>query len=80
MIKVLTLPALAAGLILFHNHPSGDPTPSKEDLALTRRLKQAGRLRRHRFSKNLAGVDEASGRAGDAGGLRARSQTELGVV
>ncbi len=25
----------AAGLILFHNHPSGDPTPSNEDLALT---------------------------------------------
>lgn len=34
----------AAGLILFHNHPSGDPTPSKEDLALTRRLKQAGSI------------------------------------
>jgi DNA repair protein RadC len=32
----------AAGLILFHNHPSGDPTPSREDLELTRRLKKAG--------------------------------------
>jgi DNA repair protein RadC len=32
----------AAGLILFHNHPSGDPTPSREDLSLTRRLRQAG--------------------------------------
>ena len=32
----------AAGLILFHNHPSGDPTPSREDLELTRRLKSAG--------------------------------------
>jgi DNA repair protein RadC len=34
----------AAGLILFHNHPSGDPTPSREDLELTRRLKEAGHI------------------------------------
>ncbi len=34
----------AAALILAHNHPSGDPTPSKEDLALTARLVQAGEL------------------------------------
>lgn len=36
--------ARAAGLILFHNHPSGDPEPSAEDLALTRRLAAAGTL------------------------------------
>lgn len=34
----------AASLILAHNHPSGDPTPSEEDLAITRRLTEAGRL------------------------------------
>jgi DNA repair protein RadC len=34
----------AAALILFHNHPSGDPEPSAEDLALTRRLVSAGAL------------------------------------
>ena len=34
----------AASLILAHNHPSGDPTPSEEDLAITRRLMEAGRL------------------------------------
>ncbi len=34
----------AAALILAHNHPSGDPTPSTEDIALTRRLCQAGTL------------------------------------
>ena len=28
----------AAALVLAHNHPSGDPTPSREDLALTRQL------------------------------------------
>jgi DNA repair protein RadC len=34
----------AAGVILFHNHPSGDPEPSEEDLALTRRLVAGGSL------------------------------------
>lgn len=34
----------AAAVILVHNHPSGDPTPSREDVALTRRLLQAGEL------------------------------------
>ena len=32
----------AAAVVLFHNHPSGDPTPSDDDLALTRRLAHAG--------------------------------------
>lgn len=38
-------PALAenaAGIVLVHNHPSGDPTPSEEDVKLTRQLGQAG--------------------------------------
>jgi DNA repair protein RadC len=34
----------AAALILVHNHPSGDPTPSAEDVALTERLRQVGDL------------------------------------
>lgn len=34
----------AAGLVLFHNHPSGDPTPSREDQSLTRRLREAGNI------------------------------------
>ena len=34
----------AAALIVAHNHPSGDPEPSAEDLAVTRRLIEAGRL------------------------------------
>jgi DNA repair protein RadC len=36
--------ARAAAVILFHNHPSGDPEPSEEDLALTRRLVAGGAL------------------------------------
>lgn len=34
----------AASLIVAHNHPSGDPTPSPEDAAVTRRLQEAGEL------------------------------------
>jgi DNA repair protein RadC len=34
----------AAALVLVHNHPSGDPTPSAEDNALTDRLRRAGEL------------------------------------
>ncbi|HPC82300.1 MAG TPA: DNA repair protein RadC [Thermoanaerobaculaceae bacterium] len=33
-------------LLLWHNHPSGDPTPSEDDIQLTRRLADAGRLLR----------------------------------
>lgn len=36
--------ANAASIILTHNHPSGDPAPSKEDINITARLVQAGRL------------------------------------
>lgn len=38
------LEANAAALVAFHNHPSGDPTPSADDLALTRRLVASGDL------------------------------------
>ena len=34
----------AAAVILIHNHPSGDPAPSREDREITRRLKDAGDL------------------------------------
>jgi DNA repair protein RadC len=34
----------AASMIVVHNHPSGDPTPSPEDIAVTRAMVQAGRL------------------------------------
>jgi DNA repair protein RadC len=36
--------AAAAALVLVHNHPSGDPTPSAEDREVTRRLSKAGEL------------------------------------
>lgn len=34
----------AVAVILLHNHPSGDPTPSKQDILITRRVTEAGRL------------------------------------
>ncbi|MCZ6691057.1 MAG: DNA repair protein RadC [Planctomycetota bacterium] len=34
----------AASIIVAHNHPSGDPTPSAEDLEITARLRKAGEL------------------------------------
>jgi DNA repair protein RadC len=34
----------AAALVLVHNHPSGDPSPSAEDIALTKRLCEVGDL------------------------------------
>lgn len=34
----------ASALIVAHNHPSGDPTPSPEDIEVTRRLRQVGEM------------------------------------
>jgi len=34
----------AAGVILIHNHPSGNPNPSEEDIRITKQLVEAGRL------------------------------------
>ena len=36
--------ASAASIIVAHNHPSGDPEPSEEDLSITRRLAQVGEI------------------------------------
>ena len=34
----------AAAILLIHQHPTGDPTPSSEDISITRRLSEAGEL------------------------------------
>ena len=34
----------AVSIIVIHNHPSGDPTPSKEDLMITKRIYEAGKI------------------------------------
>lgn len=35
---------LAAQVIIAHNHPSGDPSPSRDDLEITKRLVEAGKI------------------------------------
>jgi DNA repair protein RadC len=37
-------PRGVAGVVLIHNHPSGDPSPSDEDVRLTKRIRQAGEI------------------------------------
>lgn len=34
----------ASGIVCLHNHPSGDPEPSREDIEITRRLVEAGKI------------------------------------
>jgi DNA repair protein RadC len=41
---VPALECAATAVILAHNHPSGDPKPSPEDIHLTKQLKEAGQL------------------------------------
>ena len=36
--------ANAVSIIVLHNHPSGDPTPSREDINITTRMVEAGKL------------------------------------
>lgn len=43
-IYIRALLAGATNIILFHNHPSGDVTPSKDDILATKRIKAAGEL------------------------------------
>ena len=64
----------ATSILLAHNHPSGDPAPSKEDLALTHRLVEAG---------GLMGIDVldhvivAPGQTAEPGHI---SMKELGIL
>ena len=41
---IQALRARAAKMILLHNHPSGDPQPSNEDITITQTMKKAGEL------------------------------------
>ena len=40
----LAIVAASAAIVLMHNPPSGDPTPSREDIDITKRLAEAGRI------------------------------------
>ena len=42
--RMSSLSASAASVLLIHNHPSGDPQPSQEDVSITKSLRKAGEL------------------------------------
>ncbi len=52
----------ASALILVHNHPSGDPTPSAEDIRITKQLVQSGKIIDIRILDHIV-----IGRANDSG-------------
>jgi DNA repair protein RadC len=52
-IFMLALGQGAVSMILLHNHPSGDPTPSREDIFLTRRIRQGAKLLEIDFSDHI---------------------------
>jgi DNA repair protein RadC len=63
----------AAGLVLVHNHPSGDPTPSPDDRALVARLRAAGEVLGVELVDALIVTDPSEG-------LRYFSFREAGVL
>jgi DNA repair protein RadC len=65
----------SAAVVLAHNHPSGDPTPSAEDIRITRQLVQAGRVMDIRVLDHVV-----IGHAGDGGGNGFVSLREEGLV
>ena len=50
--------ASSSAIVLFHNHPFGDPTPSPDDLALALRLIRAGEVRGIRVVDHLVLADQ----------------------
>jgi len=67
--------ASAASMILVHNHPSGDPTPSSEDIAITKRLVKAGELLNISVLDHVIIGHRAAGREQDYSSLK-----ELGLM
>jgi DNA repair protein RadC len=65
--------ASAAAIILFHNHPSGDPTPSPDDLLLTTRMISAGAIMGIDVVDHLILADQQYFSLVEAGRLRRRT-------
>ena len=59
----------AAAVVVFHNHPSGDPTPSGDDVALTKRLVNAGELMGIEVLDHLVLADSRYYSFKEAGGI-----------
>jgi DNA repair protein RadC len=60
----------AVGVIVAHNHPSGDPSPSREDLQVTERLVEAGKLLGVGVLDSLVITDDSYHSLRDAGSVR----------
>jgi DNA repair protein RadC len=67
--------ASAASMILVHNHPSGDPTPSAEDITVTKRLVKAGELLNISVLDHIILGHRTAGREQDFASLK-----ELGLM
>ena len=65
----------AASVILVHNHPSGDPTPSGDDLRITRELVEAGRVLKIEVLDHIIVGKRDSGRTEDFTSLK-----EMGLI
>jgi len=65
----------ASSVILVHNHPSGDPTPSREDIALTKELVKAGQILKIEVLDHVIMGRKTEGRANDYVSLK-----ELGLL
>ena len=57
------LAAAAYGFALMHNHPTGDPSPSRADEMVTRRLNEAADLLQIRFLDHVIVGEHAPGRS-----------------
>jgi DNA repair protein RadC len=66
--------ASAAAIVLFHNHPSGDPTPSPDDLVLTTRMVTAGAVMGIDVVDHLILADQRYFSLVEAGRLQRRSE------
>jgi DNA repair protein RadC len=65
----------AASVVLAHNHPSGDPTPSSDDIKITRELVEAGRVMKIEVLDHIIVGKRTIGRATDYVSLK-----EMGVL
>lgn len=79
--KVIFKEALARaahGLILVHNHPSGDPTPSRQDISVTKQLIEAGRIMDIQLLDHVVLGRRQEGRLSDYISLREAGLVEFG--
>ncbi len=67
----LAIVANAAAIVLVHNHPSGDPSPSEGDIAVTRDLIRAGQLLKVEVLDHIILGRRSAERAADYASLRA---------